>query len=60
LEHGKGYQYSHDFKENISGQDFIPASKKYYQPKENGYEKTVKERLDYWASLKKDLKKDSS
>ncbi len=51
--HGKGYEYSHDFKDNISGQDFLGAPKKYYDPKDSGYEKTIRERMEYWASLKK-------
>ena len=53
LGHGKGYQYSHDFPDAISAQNFGVAPGTFYTPTGRGYEKTVKERLDYWLELKK-------
>lgn len=49
--HGKDYQYSHDFEGNYVPQAYLPEGRRYYEPTENGYEKRVKERLDYWRKL---------
>lgn len=46
LNYGEGYKYSHDFPKSWADQDFFPAgvkNKKYYQPKEIGFEKTIRE-----------------
>jgi len=51
LGHGKGYQYSHDFEGSYVPQAYLPEGRIYYEPTENGLEKRVKERLDYWRSL---------
>lgn len=50
LGHGKGYKYPHDYPEGYIEQQYLPSNKigyKYYEPTENGYEKVIKERLDY-------------
>jgi putative ATPase len=49
LGHGKGYKYPHDFKENYIEETYLPESLKdkvYYRPSDNGYEKSIKERLN--------------
>ncbi len=46
LGHGKGYKYSHNHKGNFVKQDYLPRKKTYYKPTDNGYEKTIKERLN--------------
>jgi len=51
LGHGEGYQYAHDFEGGYVPQAYLPEGKIYYQPTENGHERRVKERLDYWRSL---------
>ncbi len=43
---GKGYKYSHDYEGGYVKQDYLPVSKKYYEPKEIGYEKKIKARMD--------------
>ena len=48
LGHGKGYQYAHDFPEHFVVQDYLGASKLYYEPTEQGVEKKIKERLERW------------
>jgi putative ATPase len=53
LGQGKGYQYSHDFPEGISGQDYMERPEVFYQPKEAGLEIRIKERLEHWRKLKK-------
>jgi len=51
LGHGQGYQYSHDFEGGYVPQAYLPEGRIYYEPSEIGYEKRVKERLDYWRAL---------
>ncbi len=51
LGHGEGYQYSHDFEGGYVPQAYLPEGRIYYEPSEIGYEKRVKERLDYWRQL---------
>ncbi|MCX6982831.1 MAG: replication-associated recombination protein A [Verrucomicrobia bacterium] len=46
-----GYQYSHEGEGAYIPQAYLPEGRRYYDPSENGYEKRVKERLDYWRSL---------
>ena len=48
---GKGYKYSHDYEGGYVKQDYLPVSKKYYEPKDIGYEKKIKARME---ELKKD------
>ncbi|MCP4649521.1 MAG: replication-associated recombination protein A [PVC group bacterium] len=51
LQHGQGYQYSHDFKNHYVEQKYTHKSKKYYQPTLMGYEKKIREWL---SQLKKE------
>jgi putative ATPase len=46
-----GYQYSHEGEGAYIPQAYLPEGRRYYDPTENGYEKRVKERLDYWRAL---------
>lgn len=46
-----GYQYSHEGEGAYIPQAYLPEGRRYYEPTENGYEKRVKERLDYWRAL---------
>lgn len=50
--HGKGYLYSHDFPEGISGQDYLEKPLSLYTPKSVGAEAGVAERLKQWRELK--------
>jgi putative ATPase len=54
---GKGYDYSHDFPENISGQDFLQKPVTLYTPRTAGWEAKIAERLARWRQLKADLRK---
>ena len=61
LGYGKGYQYDPDTPEGFSGQNYFPdgmGRQTFYQPKGEGAEARVKDRLDRWAELRS--KKDSS
>ena len=50
--HGKGYLYSHDFPENISGQNYLEKPLALYTPKSAGWEAKIAERLARWQALK--------
>ncbi|MFO1012460.1 MAG: replication-associated recombination protein A [Caulobacteraceae bacterium] len=55
LGYGKGYQYDPDTEEGFSGQDYFPDGverRAFYQPKGEGAEARVKERLERWAALR--------
>ena len=54
--HGKGYRYSHDYPENISGQDFLEKPLALYTPKLAGPEAKIAERLARWRELKAGLR----
>lgn len=51
LGHGQGYQYAHDHPEHFVAQDYLGASKRYYEPTEQGTEKKIKERVERWRAL---------
>ena len=54
--HGKGYRYSHDYPENISGQDYLEKPLSLYTPKGAGLEARIVERLARWRELKAQVK----
>ena len=45
LDHGKGYKYSHNYKDHYVQQKYMLHDAKYYVPSDQGYEKRIKERL---------------
>ena len=50
LGYGKGYRYPHDYAGGVTAQGYLPeqiADKRFYQPKESGYEKSIKERMEW-------------
>ncbi|MCF7732038.1 MAG: replication-associated recombination protein A [Akkermansiaceae bacterium] len=42
------YLYSHDFEGSYIPQAYLPEGRVYYQPGEQGMEKRIKERLEFW------------
>ena len=46
-----GYQYSHDHEGAYVPQAYLPEGRRYYEPGDQGAEKRIKERLDYWRAL---------
>ena len=49
INYGKGYKYAHDFQGGYAEQQFLPdklKGRKYYEPKNIGYEKYIKEHLE--------------
>ncbi len=47
----EGYKYSHDYEGAYVPQAYLPEGRHYYDPSEQGFEKRVKERLQYWRAL---------
>jgi putative ATPase len=45
-----GYKYSHDYEGGYVPQAYLPEGRRFYHPTENGLEKRIKERLDYWRA----------
>jgi putative ATPase len=54
--HGKGYLYSHDYPENISGQAYLEKPLSLYTPKPVGWEAKIADRLARWKSLRENLR----
>jgi putative ATPase len=53
--YGKGYRYDHDEGGYAVGQRYLPDAlrdARWYRPTEQGYEKTIGDRLEWWAKLK--------
>jgi putative ATPase len=56
LAYGKGYKYAHDEADAIAEMSCLPPAiegRKYYDPKERGFEREIKRRLDGWEAIKK-------
>jgi putative ATPase len=55
LGYGKGYQYDPDTPEGFSGANYFPDEMErrvFYQPKGEGHEAKVRERLERWAAMR--------
>jgi putative ATPase len=57
LDYGKGYQYAHDFDDAYIPQEYLPdqlqgKEGRFYRPTDRGYEKIIRERLDYWRKIR--------
>src|SRR3989337_1803211 len=60
LEYGKGYKYAHAEPDAVADMSCLPPAlegRKYYEPKERGFEKEIKRRLDGWEEVKRKLKR---
>jgi putative ATPase len=56
LDHGKGYKYAHHEADAIADMSCLPPAlegRTYYEPRERGFEKEIKRRLEGWAEIKK-------
>ena len=55
LDYGKDYKYAHDYADAYVSQEYLPEKIQgqiFYQPKEAGFEKTIKERINAWRQKK--------
>jgi len=53
MNYGKGYKYAHDYPAHFVEQENLPKAikgRRYYQPSDQGFEKTVATRLKAWWS----------
>lgn len=60
LGYGKGYKYAHNYTHAYVPQDYLPETlqgQMYYIPTNRGYEKTIKQNLRKWRSMKEKDKK---
>ncbi len=55
--YGQGYKYDHESDEGFSGDNYWPEEMEpelFYQPVDRGFEHKIRERLDYWESLRRE------
>jgi len=53
--YGEGYAYDHDLESGFSGQNYFPDDmerRKFYQPKGEGREASIKTRLENWEKIR--------
>ncbi|MCA6243674.1 MAG: replication-associated recombination protein A, partial [Phenylobacterium sp.] len=58
LGYGEGYVYDHDAEDGFSGQNYLPegvARRRFYEPRGEGAEARVRERLERWAQIRAGL-----
>ncbi|HBK91399.1 MAG TPA: AAA family ATPase [Parvularcula sp.] len=56
LGYSKGYQYDHDAPDAFAGLDYFPsemARRRFYEPRETGFEREILKRLEYWNARRK-------
>jgi putative ATPase len=55
LGYGKDYKYPHDYPDHFVEEEYLPENLRgriYYHPTDQGFEKEVKRRLEYWRRKK--------
>jgi putative ATPase len=55
LGYGKDYKYPHDYPDHFVEEEYLPENIKgrtYYHPTEQGFEKEIKRRLEFWRKKK--------
>jgi len=59
LGYGKEYKYPHDYPDHFVEEEYLPENlrgRTYYHPTEQGLEKEIKRKLEYWGRKKKEKK----
>jgi putative ATPase len=59
LGYGRGYQYAHDFEDQTAAMNCLPealAERRFYEPKEVGFEREMRERLEKMRTARKKKK----
>jgi len=46
-----GYKYAHEYDGHVVKQEYVPTDKTYYEPTGQGYEETIRKRLQQWKTL---------
>ena len=60
--YGAGYSYDHEAEDGFSGDNYWPDDlppQTFYEPVERGFERKVKERIDYWNRLRTERQSDA-
>ncbi len=55
LGYGEGYKYAHAYEHAYAPQEYLPdqlRGSRWYEPGDSGYEKTVRERIAFWRTLR--------
>jgi putative ATPase len=47
------YRYAHDGEGHFVDQQYVPTDKVYYQPSDQGYEETIRKRIEHWNARRK-------
>lgn len=55
-----GYRYAHDYEGHFVAQDYLPTSKIYYSPASQGYEETIRKRMEHWDYIRKQTKESNA
>ncbi len=53
--YGEGYEFPHDDAEGIVNQEYMPekiAGRRYYHPRERGFEREIIKRIEYWRKVR--------
>lgn len=61
--YSQGYQYAHDQAEAIVTHSHLPEKlhgSRYYQPRDSGYEKLIRDRLAHWADQRTNIEETGS
>ncbi|MCG6536357.1 MAG: replication-associated recombination protein A, partial [Syntrophales bacterium LBB04] len=62
LGYGRDYKYAHNFSDAYVPQDYLPETLHndcYYLPSDRGFEKIIKERMNYWQKIRSSSKMSS-
>jgi putative ATPase len=57
--YGKDYKYPHDYPDHFVEEEYLPENlrgRTYYHPTEQGFEREIKKRLEYWRRKKNEKK----
>ena len=46
------YKYAHNGDDHFVDQEYVPTDKVYYEPTNQGYEETIRKRIEHWNSLR--------
>ncbi len=56
LGYSRGYEYDHDAEDSFAGLDYFPPDmprRRFYDPRETGFEREILKRLDYWNARRR-------
>lgn len=62
LGYAEGYKYAHSYSDAYTPQAYLPdelKQRRFYNPSQRGYEKTIRERLAYWRRLRRQVERDA-